>query len=98
MKCGTLLEKNNPDADRWVSRDVDALSQAVGLVVYAPYFIDADHAAAPDAWPRGGLTVLDFRNNHGSYALTWYAMAVLFFGAMVYVIVDRLKSDTVRHQ
>ncbi|MEM1081957.1 MAG: SURF1 family cytochrome oxidase biogenesis protein, partial [Pseudomonadota bacterium] len=24
---GTLLEKNNPDADRWVSRDVDALSQ-----------------------------------------------------------------------
>ena len=89
---GTLLQKNDPAAGRWYSRDVEALNEDVGLIVAESYFIDADHAAGPEDWPRGGLTVVDFRNTHLSYALTWYAMAVLFFGAIVYVIRDRLKQ------
>ena len=55
------------------------------------YFIDADHMEAEDAWPRGGLTQVKFRNSHLSYALTWYAMAALFLGAMIYVIRDRMR-------
>lgn len=90
---GTLLEKNDPASERWVSRDVPVMSQHVGLANAKPYFIDADHATGPTSWPRGGLTKVDFRNSHLSYALTWYAMALLFFGAMAYVIYDRLKGS-----
>lgn len=88
---GTVLEKNDPDAGRWFSRDVIALSDDAGLGRTAPYFIDADHAGPDAAWPRGGITQVNFRNSHLSYALTWYAMAALFLSAMVYVIRDRLR-------
>ncbi|MCL6283298.1 SURF1 family protein [Ruegeria sp. 2012CJ41-6] len=79
---GTLLERNDAVDGRWVSRDVQALSQTVGLSVTAPFFIDADPSGGASAWPRGGLTQLGFRNTHLSYALTWYAMAALLFGAV----------------
>lgn len=86
---GTLLEANDPTLGRWFSIDVPALSGAAGLGAAAPYYIAADHIGAPEAWPRGGLTKLEFRNTHLSYALTWYAMALLFFAAMCFVIWDR---------
>ncbi|MEL7255651.1 MAG: SURF1 family protein [Pseudomonadota bacterium] len=88
---GTVLEKNDPGAGRWFSRDVVALSDDAGLGRTAGYFIDADHMGAPDEWPRGGLTQVTFRNSHLSYALTWYAMAALFLGGMIYVIRDRMR-------
>ncbi|MEM6477765.1 MAG: SURF1 family protein [Pseudomonadota bacterium] len=85
---GTLLERNDPANERWVARDVAVLSERAGLKAEA-YFIDADHLGPPGAFPRGGLTILTFRNTHLSYALTWYAMALLFAGAMAWVIRDR---------
>ncbi|MEO0484738.1 MAG: SURF1 family protein [Pseudomonadota bacterium] len=88
---GTLLESNAPAADRWVARDVARLSEVAGVDAL-PYFIDADHLSAPGTWPRGGLTIIEFRNNHLSYALTWYAMALLFAGGMAYVIWDRVRA------
>ncbi|MEM9438324.1 MAG: SURF1 family protein [Pseudomonadota bacterium] len=88
---GTLLESNDPAAERWVARDVDQLSEAAGLAAES-YFIDADHLSAPEAWPRGGLTIIEFPNNHLSYALTWYAMALLLFAAMAWVIWDRRRA------
>jgi surfeit locus 1 family protein len=77
---GALLRDNRPDEDRWYSRDVPAIARARGLDRVAPWFVDAQPgtpgAAAPD-WPRAGLTVIAFPNNHLVYALTWYALALL---------------------
>lgn len=89
---GTALEKNDPSANRWVSVDLDAMDAAFD-VDSAPYFIAIEHFGAPATWPRGGLTKLEFRNSHLSYALTWYGMALLFFAAMAFVIWDRVKSS-----
>jgi len=83
---GTMLERNDPAIDRWVSRDTQAMSDARGLDQTLPYFLDADRQGAPGDWPRGGLTVIRFNNSHLSYALTWYAMALLFAGAIGYVV------------
>ncbi|MEM6713244.1 MAG: SURF1 family protein [Pseudomonadota bacterium] len=88
---GTLLEKNDPNEGRWFSRDVVALSAAAGLGRTAKYFVDADHMGGDESWPRGGLTQVNFRNSHLSYALTWFAMAALFLGGMIYVIRDRMR-------
>lgn len=88
---GTALEKNDASANRWVSVDLDAMDAAFD-VDSAPYFIAMEHFGEPTTWPRGGLTKLEFRNSHLSYALTWYGMALLFFAAMAFVIWDRVKS------
>jgi len=95
---GGFLRHNDPAAQRWYSRDVQALAQAHGLSTAAPYFIDADagvadlgqSGASEDAKPGepqqpvGGLTVVNFTNNHLVYALTWYALALMVAGALVY--------------
>jgi len=72
---GGFLRKNHPDQDLWYSRDVAAIAAAHKLTDVAPYFIDAD--AITSEWPRGGLTVVAFPNNHLVYAITWFAMALL---------------------
>ena len=89
---GTLLERNQPDTGRWVSADLSEMSRAAGLrQAQTAYFIDSEATGAD--WPRGGLTRLTFRNTHLVYALTWYAMAALFFVAMGYVIRGRLTGS-----
>lgn len=72
---GGFLRSNDPAAGRWYSRDVAAIAAAQGLGPTLPYFLDADRCG--DGWPRGGLTVVRFRNTHLVYALTWFAMAAL---------------------
>ena len=89
---GTLLEKNDPTAKRWFSPDIPAMNAAVGISARHSFYLDAAQSAAPGVWPQGGLTILDFRNNHLSYALTWYAMAVLFLAAMIYVVYSRFQT------
>lgn len=89
---GGFLRDNDPPAGRWYSRDVAAIAAARGLAAasVAPYFVDAD--AAPDGtgsaaadWPRGGLTVIAFHNNHLVYAITWYALALMVAAAAWHV-------------
>ncbi|MFT3754813.1 MAG: SURF1 family protein [Pseudoxanthomonas sp.] len=75
--AGRILRPNEADADRWFSRDVAAIAAKRNLANVAPYFIDAEYDAAAAPWPRGGMTVVSFRNNHLQYALTWFALALL---------------------
>lgn len=79
---GAFLHRNKPEENRWYSRDVLGIAQARGLTGVAPYFIDA-RARAVDAWPRGGLTVIDFPDNHLVYAITWFGLALLVGGLSV---------------
>ncbi|MDE2592730.1 MAG: SURF1 family protein [Burkholderiales bacterium] len=99
---GSALQKNDGTQGRWYSRDVLAMAAAQGLAgqPVAPYFIDV---AAPDqpasrpastvtpTWPRPGLTVLRFTNNHLVYALTWFALAAMTAGALGYVVADERR-------
>lgn len=76
---GGFLRRNDPAANRWYSRDVEAIARARGVppARTAPFFIDAEAGAAPAGWPRAGMTVVRFRDTHLSYALTWFALAGL---------------------
>jgi surfeit locus 1 family protein len=74
---GGFLRANDPLHDRWYSRDVAAIASLRGLRAVAPYFIDAAAAPSATGWPRGGLTVISFPNNHLMYAFTWFGLALL---------------------
>ena len=41
-------------------------------------------AVSPAHWPVSGLTVVHFRDQHLSYALTWYALALMTAAAIIY--------------
>lgn len=92
---GGFLRSNAPAQDRWHSRDVAAIARARGLTAgdVAPYFVDAERDIRSDAWPRGGMTVVRFRDHHLQYALTWFAMALLTAcaGGLLVVLERRLR-------
>lgn len=82
---GAFLRKNDAANQRWFSRDVAQIAAARELEDVAPYFVDLETYIGPDSevdleppgWPRAGLTIVKFRNNHLSYALTWFGLALL---------------------
>jgi surfeit locus 1 family protein len=87
---GSFLQPNDPAQGRWYSRDVAAIAAAAHLEgPVAPYFVDRQAVAPAEAtaWPRPGLTVVQFPNNHLVYALTWFALAAGVAAAAVYVVV-----------
>ena len=100
---GGFLRANRPADDRWYSRDVAAIAAARGLTAagaagpaaVAPYFIDADATPNAGGYPVGGLTVVQFRNAHLQYALTWFALAALVvLGAAVAARNEATGPDT----
>ncbi len=88
---GRFLRPNRPLDDAWYSRDVAAIATARKLGRVAPFFVDAD-AAAVGHYPVGGLTVVQFRNMHLAYALTWFALATLC-GTGVVLLLRRKTLD-----
>jgi surfeit locus 1 family protein len=93
---GGFLRSNAPADDRWYSRDVAAIAAARGLASVAPFFVDAEQVDNTLEWPRGGLTVTRFSNNHLGYAITWFALALLVAWAMWRLVVSERRLRTGR--
>jgi surfeit locus 1 family protein len=64
----------------WYSRDLAAMARTDGIALQAPVVIEADATPNPGGWPRGGQTVVEFRNQHLSYAVTWFGLALCLLG------------------
>jgi surfeit locus 1 family protein len=71
---------DDPVTGDWFTRDPAAIAAALKLDRAAPFTIDADAGPDPAALPEGGETILAFPNNHLSYALTWFGMAIALAG------------------
>ena len=84
---GGPLRSNVPAEGRWYSRDVAGIAAQLGVSGrVAPYFVDeAADPAQPQRWPRPGLTVVRFANNHAVYAATWLALAAMAAAAAGYL-------------
>ena len=90
---GFFLRPNDPERNEWNSRDVAAFAIKENLGTVAPYFIDADAQSNTGNAPIGGLTVVTFRNNHLSYAITWFALAAMVAGAAIFVWRHERKAN-----
>lgn len=86
-----ILRKNDPAADRWYRRDPIEIGAARGLANVAPFFVDADATPNAGGWPLGGLTRVQFSDNHLIYAITWFAMAMMAALAAAYVVRTEFK-------
>jgi surfeit locus 1 family protein len=94
---GGPLRKNVPAEGRWYSRDVAGIAAQLGVAGnIAPYFVDeAADPAQLQRWPRPGLTVVRFANNHAVYAATWLALAAMAAAAAFYLVrEERRRAPT----
>jgi len=73
-----------PQPDRahhvWYARDLAGMARADGITLLAPDLIEADATPNPGGLPVGGKTVVSFRNQHLSYAVTWFGLALGLLG------------------
>jgi surfeit locus 1 family protein len=68
----------------WFAHDLNGIAKADGIAkLAAPVVIEADATANPGGWPKGGQTVVTFRNEHLQYAITWFGLAAVLLGVYV---------------
>ena len=76
----------------WFTRDPAAIARVHQLDRAAPFTVDADASPVPGGLPQGGETVLDIPNNHLSYALTWFGLALGLAGVFAAYAARRLRA------
>ena len=82
---------DRPQAGEWYTRDPAAIAAHLGIAA-APFSIDQDAAPAPPGGlPQGGATVLAIPNDHLSYALTWFGLALALAGVFAAFARGRLR-------
>ncbi|HAD26491.1 MAG TPA: hypothetical protein DCF61_12225 [Alphaproteobacteria bacterium] len=89
-----FVADNEPEANIWFFGDIDAMAATHNIANYAPVYVEADATGNPGGFPVGGQSRITFRNDHLSYALTWYSLAVIL--ALVYaafVVSGNRKND-----
>ena len=77
---GAFTPPPDPAHRIWYARDLASIGAADHLVLSAPVLVEADATPNPGGWPKGGQTVVSFRNQHLSYAVTWYGLAIVLLG------------------
>jgi surfeit locus 1 family protein len=86
-----------PDAAHrvWYARDIRGIAAADHIHLAAPVVIEANAAPNPGGWPKGGQTVVSFRNEHLSYAVTWFGLAAGLIGVYLayHMSKGRLRWD-----
>ena len=80
-----------PDAAQriWYARDLAGIAAADDLKLAAPVVVEADATPNPGGWPKGGKTVVTFRNQHLGYAITWFGVAIVLLGVWLAYHISR---------
>ena len=84
---GWFMPTNSAERNEWFWFDLAAMKQAAGVPDAAPFYIEAGPEPNPGNVPIGGQTIIELRNDHLQYALTWYALAIAL--AVIYVVSQR---------
>ncbi len=73
---GLFSAKDDPAARIFYTLDPAAIGASLGLPQVAPFILVALGPAPPELWPDPAKHLPQPPNNHLSYAITWYGLAV----------------------
>ncbi|MBR1167814.1 SURF1 family protein [Bradyrhizobium sp. DASA03005] len=70
-----LTPAENRDKRLWFVRDHLAIASALGWGAVAPFYIDLEQPAPANGIPRPGPLVVNLKDDHLQYAITWFTLA-----------------------
>jgi surfeit locus 1 family protein len=79
---------DTPDLRRWYTWDLPAMSAAAGLPL-EPLVLVLERSEGPEGLPKAERVSLDFPNDHLSYAVTWYGLALVLL--VIYILFSSTK-------
>lgn len=88
----TFVADNEPEANIWFYGDLDGMAKFLGIVHYAPIFLEADATPNPGGLPIGGQSRLKISNDHLNYALTWFSLAVALLIVYGLYVAEQFRS------
>ncbi|MGO4831441.1 SURF1 family protein [Rhizobiaceae sp. 2RAB30] len=93
-KPSSLVPDNDPAKNVFYWKDLAAMAAHAGVPAdrLVPFFIDADAAPNPGGLPIGGVTLIDFPNNHLQYAFTWYGLAAALLAVLGAWLIQRRRA------
>lgn len=93
-KPSSLVPDNDPAKNVFYWKDLGAMAAKAELPTdrLVPFFIDADRKSNPGGLPIGGVTLVDFPNNHLQYAFTWYGLAVALAAVLCAWLIKRRRT------
>jgi surfeit locus 1 family protein len=86
---GLFVPSNQPDRNIWYSVDMPDMSKQLGIPLASIYLAEKagghPHSGVQFDWPAatGGTEGTGIPNDHRSYAIFWYSMAVVLAGIYV---------------
>lgn len=86
-----FVPDNQTDQNVWFYVDIPPMAAHAGLANVRPYFVEAGKAPNPGGIPIGGQSRIELPNNHLSYAITWYSLAIAL--VVIYLIYHRVKPE-----
>lgn len=94
-KPSSLVPDNDPVKNVFYWKDLPAMAGKAGLPAdrLVPFFIDADKTQNPGGLPIGGVTLIDFPNNHLQYAVTWYGLAAALVAVLGAWLIKRRRAE-----
>ncbi|RHZ69193.1 hypothetical protein Glove_287g12 [Diversispora epigaea] len=80
-KKSWFTPKNEPDQNRWIWNDIENMAERIGA---QPVLIEQNLVCSPhlinqtiqDGIPVGKIPIVDLRNTHLQYAITWYSLSL----------------------
>lgn len=94
QKASSFVPDNNPEKNEWYSLDLEAMAKMSGaqpviveaLVNTPPHLISSE--LIDKDVPVGRSPVVELRNHHKEYIVTWYSLCVAT-SAMLYILMRR---------
>ena len=85
-------QADDPAHNTWFTRDPAAIAAAKGIGAVAPFYVEQESPVPPGGLPQPGKLVVQLRNAHLGYAITWYGLAVVLVAVFAaYVAAARRK-------
>lgn len=88
---GWMTPDDTPGLRRWYGWDVPAMADALDLTI-VPLVLVLDRSEGPAGLPKAEPVSIEFPNDHLSYALTWYGLALALL--VIYILFSSSKPGT----
>jgi len=81
---GAFSPADDPAHNLWFARDPAAIAAAKKLGPVAPFYVEQESPVPPGGLPQPGKLVVNLRDPHLGYAVTWYGLALVL--VVVFVV------------